>query len=437
MSIPAAAGPAPSARDGAAALLDAVLGRGRMLGEEALPDGLAPPDRARALGLAGTVLRHLGRIDALLARYVATAPPPRARNALRLAAAELLLLGTPAHAAVDSAVARVGAAPASRHLKGLVNAVARRIAQEGAAVWATLDPAAHALTAEMRARLAAAWGEEAARAMALAHLSDPPLDLTLRDPGSAPLWAERLGAEVLPTGSLRLRAPGRVSGLPGFGEGAWWVQDAAAALPARIAGDVAGCAVLDLCAAPGGKTLQLAAAGARVTALDINPARLARLGENLARTGLAATSVAADAFAWGPEGKFDLVLVDAPCSATGTMRRHPDLPHRPAEVDLRALTRLQDGLLARAAQWLRPGGRLVFATCSLLPEEGEERVARFLARHPGARVEPPAPLPGLDPAWVQDGCLRLRPDFWAERGGMDGFFAAVIRPAGDSAAPAG
>jgi 16S rRNA (cytosine967-C5)-methyltransferase len=233
---------------------------------------------------------------------------------------------------------------------------------------------------------------------------------------------------VLPTGSLRLARPGQISALPGFAEGAWWVQDAAAALPARMLGEVAGREVLDLCAAPGGKTLQLAAAGARVTALDASEPRLGRLRENLARTGLGAEIVVADALAWQPGRQFDAILVDAPCSATGTIRRHPDLPHIRRPTDLAALTELQARLLARAWHWLAPGGRIVFCTCSLLPAEGEDQVARFLAAHADASVVRPDPTAlGIAPGWIDAaGGLRLRPDYWPERGGMDGFHATAL-----------
>jgi 16S rRNA (cytosine967-C5)-methyltransferase len=250
---------------------------------------------------------------------------------------------------------------------------------------------------------------------------EPPLDLTLRPGFPAP------EGETLPTGSLRLTGAGQVSALPGYAEGGWWVQDAAAALPARLLDAQPGERVLDLCAAPGGKTLQLAAAGAKVTALDISETRMTRLRANLTRTGLMAELVVADALAWEPAGAFDAILLDAPCSATGTIRRHPDLPFIKDGSDLAGLVALQARLLDRALGWLKPGGRLVFATCSLLPEEGEAQLAGALARHPGLVVEQ-AQLPGVPAAWwTAEGGLRLRPDNWADRGGMDGFFMARLR----------
>jgi 16S rRNA (cytosine967-C5)-methyltransferase len=250
---------------------------------------------------------------------------------------------------------------------------------------------------------------------------EPPLDLTLREGFPHPEGA------LLPTGSLRLRSPGQLSTLPGYAEGGWWVQDAAAALPAKLLQPQPGERILDLCAAPGGKTLQLAAAGAEVTALDISAPRMARVEANLARTGLTATLVTADALHWQPETPFDAILLDAPCSATGTIRRHPDLPFVKDGSELPSLTTLQTQLIDRALIWLKPGGRLVFSTCSLLPEEGEAQLTAALHRHPTLTAERTA-LAGIDPAWwTPEGALRLRPDYWAETGGMDGFFMVRLR----------
>jgi len=344
-----------------------------------------------------------------------------ARDALRVAVAEIHLDRVPAHAAVDGAVRLAQAHPKGRHLSGLVNAVARRVAEGGAALW---DAAPEApLPDWIAAPVRAAWGAEALAAIEVAHRVAPPVDLTLRGPE-----VDGLDGDRLPTGSLRLRGRSRISALPGYEAGGWWVQDAAAALPARLLGAVAGLRVLDLCAAPGGKTLQLAAAGARVTALDISAPRLRRLRENLARTGLSAEIVVADALVWAPEAPFDAVLLDAPCSATGTLRRHPDLPHLRSGRELPALAELQAALLARAWTFLRPGGRLVYCTCSLLPAEGEARVAAFLEAAADARQIRPDPAAlGIEADWLDGaGALRTRPDFWAERGGMDGFYAALL-----------
>jgi 16S rRNA (cytosine967-C5)-methyltransferase len=323
--------------------------------------------------------------------------------------------------------------------KGLINAVLRRIAREGAALLALQDAARLNTPAWLWQTWSAAYGEATARAITEAHLLDPPLDLTLNagwrkgGPGEAPDiegWAARLGARVLPTGTLRL-APGagEVAGLPGYGDGAWWVQDAAAALPVRLLGQVAGKRVLDLCAAPGGKTAALAAAGAWVTAVDVSPARLARLEDNLARLGLKAETVAADAIRWRPGEPAEAVLIDAPCSGTGTIRRHPDIAWLKQPRDLAALIRLQDRLLGAAVEMVAPGGLLVFATCSLQPEEGAERIAALIAK--GAPVER-VPLGaeeifGRQEFLSPEGDLRSLPCHLAEFGGMDGFFACRLR----------
>ena len=259
-------------------------------------------------------------------------------------------------------------------------------------------------------------------AMEAAHQQGAPIDLTLKS-GSTPIE----GAELLPTGSLRLHGHVHVSALPGFAEGDWWVQDAAAALPARLLDAQAGERVADLCAAPGGKTMQLAATGADVIAVDINEQRLKRVTENLTRCGLRAKLVTADALEWHPDAPLDAILLDAPCSATGTIRRHPDLPFIRDGYGIGDLIELQERLLDHALSLLRPGGRLVYATCSLIPDEGEVQVDEALARHPGLTVERPV-LDGIDPAWItEEGGLRLRPDYWADNGGMDGFYMAVLR----------
>ncbi len=423
-------------RDGALALLSGVLDRKRSLAEQlSQANGplaaLAEADRARAQSLATGTLRHLGRIDAVLAKFLTRTPAAEAHHALRLATAEMLLDGVPAHAAVDSAVELTRRSPRSRHLTGLVNAVARKIADRGPALWETAReaPPPDWLAGPVRDT----WGARALADIALAHKRQPPVDLTPKVPAEAALWAGRLGAEVLPTGSLRLAGRARISTLPGFAEGEWWVQDAAAALPARMAGPFAGLSVLDLCAAPGGKTMQLAASGARVTAVDASAGRVGRLRENLARVGLPAEVIVADALDWQPGDLFDRVVVDAPCSATGTIRRHPDLPYLRVAEDLPALRILQEMLLARAWGWTKPGGRVIYCTCSLLPVEGEERLAAFLGQVPEARVVPPDPGLGIEPAWIDArGGLRLRPDYWPERGGMDGFYAVVLEKPHDA-----
>jgi 16S rRNA (cytosine967-C5)-methyltransferase len=401
------------ARATAVAILDGVLGEGRMLSDFSGGD-LAPADRARALRLAETVLRHLEPADKLLDKHLRRSPPLTVRNTLRLAVVERSQ-GAPAHGTVNAAVeiTRQGG-KRTAHLAGLVNAVLRALPDP-----VTLPP--QKLPRWLRQPLVHTFGRDTTTAIEAVQAQEPPLDLTLRDGFPHP------EGELLPTGSLRLRTPGQLSTLPGYAEGGWWVQDAAAALPAKLLAPQPGERILDLCAAPGGKTLQLAAAGADVTALDISGPRMARLQANLARTGLSATLVTADALHWQPNTTFDAILLDAPCSATGTIRRHPDLPFVKDGSELSSLTALQSRLIDRALGWLKPGGRLVFSTCSLLQEEGEAQLAAALARHPTLTVEGPN-LPGLDPAWwTPEGALRLRPDYWADRGGMDGFFLARLR----------
>lgn len=385
-------------------------------------------DRAFVRLLMATTLRRLGEIDAALGRLMEKPLVPRAhlvRGVLRLAVAQLAFLGTPAHAAVDTAVG-LAAALESGAYKGLVNAVLRRLAQEGDGLWAGADRLRLNSPAWLWDSWVAAYGEPTARAIAAAHLVEAPLDIT---PKAEPaLWAERLQAELLPSGTLRRVAGGRIEELPGYADGAWWVQDAAAALPARLLGDVAGDNVVDLCAAPGGKTLQLAAAGARVTAVDLSAKRLKRVAENLERTGLTATLVAADGATWRPDAPPDAVLLDAPCSATGTLRRHPDIAWLKSDVDVARLAAVQAKLLDQAIAMVRPGGLVVYAVCSLQPQEGIERVAASLSAGAVERVPlTVAEIGGLAEAITPQGDLRTLPSMWSGRGGMDGFFAARLR----------
>lgn len=421
-----------AARGAAVAILDAVLGEGRML-SDVLEDaqgpltGLGPTERGRAQRLARTVLRHVEPADRVLAPFLRNAPPRHVQNALRLAVVELAIEGAAAHGVVNAAVEIVRRGRRSGPFAGLVNAVLRKVAEQPAP-FAGLPP--QRMPRWLRQPLVHAWGREAVAAIEAVQARTPPVDLTPK-PGGGPLPE----GERLPTGSLRMAAPGQVSALPGYAEGAWWVQDAAAALAVPVLAPQPGERVLDLCAAPGGKTLQLAAAGARVTALDISGPRLKRLEENLRRTGLEAEVVVADAQHWCPKARFDAVLLDAPCSASGTIRRHPDLPFVKDGSELAALVALQAALMDRALELVRPGGRIVFCTCSLLPEEGEAQLAAALARHPGLRVERPG-IAGVEPRWITaEGALRLRPDHWAERGGMDGFFIVRLRAPGAEGAP--
>ena len=438
---PEGAIPGLLARQGALHLLGSVLDRGGMIDEGGLRG--SPAERAEAHGLADLTLRRLGQVDEALGRLIAKMPKPPVNHVLRLMAAELLFAGTAPHAAVDMGVRMVKAARGAKggaaKFSGMVNAVGRRLAEHGAEIVAEQDagPNAGRLNTPgwLWKQLSDDWGAEAALAMAGAHLVPAPHDLTPNDMGMATdadagALAREIGAEVLPTGSLRLADRPQISALPGFGEGAWWAQDAAAALPARLIPALEGKRVLDLCAAPGGKTMQLAVGGARVTALDISARRMERVAENLIRTGLAAEPVVADALEWVPDEPFDAILLDAPCSATGTIRRHPDLTRRLSGgrdgAGLKALTALQERLLDRAAGWLTPGGVLVFCTCSLAKAEGEDQARRFLERPPGfERLPIAAGEAGIPAGFLSaEGDLRTRPDFWAGRGGIDGFFAA-------------
>jgi 16S rRNA (cytosine967-C5)-methyltransferase len=405
-------------RETAFDLLTAVLDRRRPLEEalDALPPAVASRDRAAAHRLAAAVLRRMGTLDAVLEPYLHKQPPDPVRYVLRLGAAAVLLLDAPPHAAVSTAVALTrarGLAP----FAGLVNAVLRKVVAAGPAALAELDGP----RLDTPAWLWSAWGP-AARAIATAHQQPAPLDLTLR-PGVPPPE----GGILLPTGSVRFPPGTHPDAVPGFGEGALWVQDAAAALPARLFAAQPDERIADLCAAPGGKTGQLAAAGASVTAVERDPRRLERLAGNLRHWGLHANLVQADATTWQPTDSFDAVLLDAPCSATGTIRRHPDVPHTRRPRDVPGLAEAQDKLLAAAIALLRPGGRLIYAVCSLQPEEAEPRIAAAVARG-GVRLAPfgPEELADLPEARTPEGFLRTHPGLWPDRGGMDGFFAARL-----------
>ncbi len=410
--------PISPTRKAALALLTAVLEARRPLEEalDALPGRLAPRDKAAAHRIAAAVLRRAGSLDAVLEPFLRREPPMQVRNALRIGAAELLLLATPAHAAVASAVDLV-----PKPFAGLANAVLRRVAEAGTAALDGLDAERLDTPPWLWSAWHGAYGP-AVRDIVLAHRAEAPLDLSLKPGVAAPE-----GALLLPTGTARLPAGTRVTELPGFASGDFWVQDAAAALPARLLAARPGDTVADLCAAPGGKTAQLASAGASVTAVEQSAKRAARLRENLARLQLAAEVVEADASTWAPGRQFDAILLDAPCTATGTIRRHPDVPYLKRARDVASAAELQRRLLAAAAALLAPGGRLVFATCSLQPEEGEAHLAA--AESLGLRRDPisKAEIPGLAQAITPEGALRTRPDFWAENGGMDGFFAARFR----------
>ncbi len=388
-------------------LLHAVLDLRRPL-DDALDaqTGFEARDRAAAHRLAAAVLRRMGTLDAVLEPFLQRAPPDGVRHALRLGAAGLLLLDTPPHAAVATAVALVRARRLAP-FAGLVNAVLRRVAAAGPGAMEGLDGP----RLDTPAWLWTSWGTDA-RAIATAHEAEAPIDLTLRGTGADP------GGEVLPTGSRRLPPGTRVADLPGYAEGSFWVQDAAAALPARLLAAQPGERVADLCAAPGGKTAQLAATGATVWAVERDAGRIRRLRENLARVQLPAEIVQADALDWSPFEKFDAVLLDAPCTATGTIRRHPDVMRLKRPKDVTELAANQARLLAAAAGMLRSGGRLVYAVCSLQPEEGP---GHLTAIPPGLRPLPftPDELATVPHARTPEGWLRTHPGM-----GLDGFFAA-------------
>lgn len=422
--------PRQSPRALAAEILGTVLD-GRLL-DEVLDDSrlaaLDERDRGFVRMLVSTTLRRLGQIDALIESCLAQPLGSRAAltmQVLRLGVCQLIFLDVPPHAAISTSVDLIKGTPQAGFVK-LVNAVLRRLDREGRAAAADQD-AAQLNTPEWLWRSwCASYGEATARAIALAHLSEAPVDITTAtDPGQ---WAERLNARLLPGGTLRREPGGTVTTLPGFNEGQWWVQDFAASLPARLLGDVRGKTVADLCAAPGGKALQLAAAGARLTALDRSAKRLVRLADNLKRLGFTADVVEADAGEWTPPAPFDAVLLDAPCSATGTLRRHPDVAYHKSPAEVVKLAGVQTRLLKAAIHMLKPGGVLVYCVCSLEAGEGPERIADLLASGAPVRRRPvsPAELDGLEQLITPDGDVRTLPCHFPQDGGMDAFFAARL-----------
>jgi len=426
-------------RDLCASILRQILVKQQPLDEAiSLLDRAAPPlapnDRAFVRAMLSMALRRKGQIDDALRRFI-TSPLPENRGILDAvlvtAGAQLLFMDTPAHAVINIAVEQVRRDRAGRRFASLVNAVLRRLSCSRAEIIAGQDAAQLNTPDWLWDRWTAHYGEEAARAIAAQHLIEPPLDLTVK--AEPEVWAARLGGNALPTGTVRLASGGRIEALEGYAEGAWWVQDAAAALPARVLGALTGQRVADLCAAPGGKTAQLALAGAHVTAVDQSPKRLNRLRANLNRLGLDAETVTADATSWRPNALFDAVLLDAPCTATGTIRRHPDIPHLKRPADLEKLTNLQARLLANAAAILRPGGRLAYCTCSLEPEEGIAQVEQVLADRSDLTLEPiAAEQLGMRADWLRPpGVIRTLPHQLPSEdpalSGIDGFFIATLR----------
>jgi 16S rRNA (cytosine967-C5)-methyltransferase len=441
--------PGLAARRIAADILDGVLHKHRTLDEQ-LDGGGAHPglkalsDRDRALmrRLVATILRRLGTLGHVLSRLLDRGIPtdaPRAQSALLIGAAQILWMDVPDHAAVDLSVRLVQSDRRAAKYAGLVNAVLRRCAREGQPLIDEVKSQTLDVPPWLMARWISHYGESVARDIAVAIGHEPSLDITVKS--DAPQWATRLHGEVLPTGSVRTLLQGSVTMLPGFSEGQWWVQDAAAALPVRLFGDVAGKAIADLCAAPGGKTAQLAQGGARVTAIDRSPGRVTRLRDNLARLALEAKAVVADAAEWpkenatetsGENESFDAVLVDAPCSSTGTIRRHPDVAWLRQEADIGALMSLQQRLLQKAVTLLKPGGTLVYCTCSLEPEEGEQAISALLAAESAVRRVPidAGEVAGLAGIVTAEGDLRTLPCHLPHDdprlGGLDGFYAARL-----------
>lgn len=431
--------PGLAARRIAADILDGVLHKHRTLDDQ-LEGAAAHPglktlsDRDRALmrRLVATILRRLGTLGQILSRLLDRGVPtdaPRAQSALLIGAAQILWMDVPDHAAVDLSVRMVQSDRRAAKYAGLVNAVLRRCAREGKELVAETEGQSLDIPPWLLARWSAHYGEATARDIATALSFEPSLDLTVKSEGEA--WATRLHGEVLPTGTVRTLLQGSVTMLPGFNDGQWWVQDAAAALPARLFGDLTGKRIVDLCAAPGGKTAQLAQAGAEVVAVDRSPNRLARLRENLARLSLTAETVVSDGTEYAGEG-FDGVLLDAPCSSTGTIRRHPDVAWLKQDSDIAMLTALQRRLLAKAVTLLKPGGTLVYCTCSLEPDEGEHAIADLLSRDDSVKRMPVSAgeVSGLAEIVTPDGDLRTLPCHLPHAdprlGGLDGFYAARL-----------
>jgi len=435
--------PGLAVRRVAADIVEGVLGRHRALDEmlegsdaraaTAALAALSDRDRGLTRAIVAVVLRRLGTLRHLLGSFLEEGLPaqaPRVETVLLIGAAQILFLEVPDHAAVDLAVRLARENRMALHFAGLINAVLRRIAREGKERIAVLDAPVLDTPPWLMERWIKTYGEATAHAIAAANGCEPALDLTVKSDAEG--WAAKLDGRVLPTGSVRTIVHGAVTALPGFDEGAWWVQDAAASIPARLLGNVAGLRVADLCAAPGGKTAQLVVAGAKVTAVDRAPGRLKRLQENLTRLSLEAELVCADVAVWNPEQHFDAVLLDAPCTSTGTIRRHPDVPWLKRSADITSLAALQRRLLDHAITLIKPGGTLVYCTCSLEPEEGTDVVAALLAREQSVRRVPIAAAEVFGEADFinADGDLRTLPCHFTDAdsrfAGVDGFYAARL-----------
>lgn len=421
-------------RTAALELLDAVLHQKHLLDEAANQatsfNKLADRDRALAQQITRTVLRHLGEIDLLISSYLDKPLGKKgigAINVMRIGLAQLFFLDIADHAAVDTAVELCHGGSLAPYRK-LVNAILRRSQREGADVLANADTARINTPIWLWESWLEAYGGKVAHLIADQHLIEAPLDITVKDDPAG--WAEKLEAQLMPTGTLRrMKHKGTITTLAGFDEGAWWIQDMAASIPARLLGNVRDMDVIDLCAAPGGKTMELAAAGARVTAVDRSEKRLVRVQENLDRTKLSAKLITADVTTWRPDMLADAVLLDAPCSATGTVRRHPDVMRLKQPEDVTKLAALQSRLLRAAVDMVRPGGLIVYCTCSLQPEEGEQQIRALLDTDTLVVLDPIRPIEAgtLTDIVTADGFLRTLPHHLGEQGGMDGFFAARLR----------
>lgn len=427
---------AQRARKAAAMAVADVMGRGfrleSSLAKNPALEGLDPRDRAFARAIGATTLRRMGQIDAVLAPLLKTPPPGRVQAYLQTAVAQMVFMDVAPHAAVGDTVTLVKTDDKSEPFKGLVNAVLRRVAETGKADAAKVPPIQN-IPGWLRSEWTRLYGKAAVRRMALLLASSPPLDLSVKNDPEG--WAKKLGGTVIGGKTVRLDVVGNVTALQGFKEGEWWAQDISASLPARVleqaCGGFKGKRVADLCAAPGGKTMQLCAMGGDVTAFDLSEARTERLKRNLDRTKLDATIVMADLTEYLPETLFDAVLLDAPCSSTGTFRRHPDVIHNRRERDITPLTRLQDTLLKHAAKCVSPGGTLLYSVCSLQDREAADRVRKFLKARPDFGLVKLSPIPGLDlpDGRIDGGMIRLLPSEAPDGRGMDGFFIAVLKRA--------
>lgn len=417
------------ARRAAVQLLNAVTVKQRLLSEVSGSKGpmgkLEPADKARAQRLATTTLRNMDRADRLLGPFFRRRPTPEIHNILRLAAVEIFVEGAPSHGVGNALVSIAREGRETTHSAGMVNAVVRRLGELTVEDWEKLPTPR--LPKWLRKPLIGDYGKANVEAMEAAHVQGAPLDLSFKESAVLPQ------GQTLETGSLRITDAGQVTALEGYAEGGWWVQDAAAALPVKVMAPLADERVLDLCSAPGGKTMQIAAVGAQVTAVDISETRMARVAENLERTKLNVETIVADALEFQAE-PFDAILLDAPCTATGTIRRHPDLPYAKDGSEFPELFALQEKMIDHALTLLKPSGRLIFCTCSLLFDEGEIQIEDTLKRHPNLTVDREAlRVDGVDPMWIsKEGGLRLRPDYWADHGGMDGFYIAVLRQKGET-----